>query len=107
MVTKCPLCTCWQTSAACRLQYLPETLAAMPAGVMYCPAKSCPAGSQTAVIDMCPMSGAKFAAERRLSCMQTIMKAAEGVPIEERVLINQLATSMVALSQASHGHCLI
>lgn len=30
---------------------------------------------------------------------QTIMKAAEGVPIEERVLINQLATSMVALSQ--------
>lgn len=35
--------------------------------------------------------------------MQTIMKAAEGVPIEEHVLINQLATSMVALSQASHG----
>ena len=39
--------------------------------------------------------------------MQTIMKAAEGVSIEERVLINQLATSMVTLSQASHGHCLL
>ena len=48
---------------------------------------------------------ARYAADGQLNCMQTIMKAAEGVPIEERVLINQLATSMVALSQASHGHC--